>query len=225
MAEWMQTSSNAVKSLKELHTNLLSELENLHKSLHELSGKLDTLHTSETELQDRIKNTTTAFSAVNQPATTPVLLSVTAIVDELLDSDWQKSNLIIYVLPEPTGSTPAEHRSSDDVYFSRLVNSEFNIDNIEFSKSFCLGKCVERKRRPLLIMLMDNYVRSQMLRNSKNLCKSSIYQNVFISPDLSPKESESNKISHQELRHHKEAGEANLIIRCGRIVQNGTISK
>ena len=73
MAECMQTSSNAVKSLKESHTNLLSELENLHKSLHELSGKLDTLHASETKLQDCIKNTTTALSAVNQPATTPAL--------------------------------------------------------------------------------------------------------------------------------------------------------
>ena len=75
------------KSLKESHTNLLSELENLHKSLHELSGKLDTLHTSETELQDRIKNSTTVLSAVNRPATTPALLSATAIVDEYLDRE------------------------------------------------------------------------------------------------------------------------------------------
>ena len=115
MAEWMQTSSNAVKSLRESHTNLLSELEDLHKSLHELSGKFDTLYTSETELQDRIKNTTTALSVVNQPDTTPALLSATVIVDEYLDHDRRKSNLIIYGLPEPTGSTPAERRSSDDV--------------------------------------------------------------------------------------------------------------
>ena len=44
------------------------------------------------------------------------------------------------------------------------------------------------------------------------------YQNVFISPDLSPKERASNKILRQELRLRKEAGEANLIIRCGKIV-------
>ena len=43
------------------------------------------------------------------------------------------------------------------------------------------------------------------------------YQNVFISPDLSPKEMAFNKILHQELRHCKEVGEANLIIRCGKI--------
>ena len=82
------------------------------------------MHASGTELQDRIKNTTTTLSAVNKPATTPALLSATAIVDECLDRDQQQSNLIIYGLPEPTGSTPAERRSSDHVYYPRMVNSD-----------------------------------------------------------------------------------------------------
>ena len=71
---------------------------------------------------------------------------------------------------------------------------------------------------------MDNYVRSRILRNSKNLRKSSIYQNVFTSPDLLSKVRESNKILHQELRSCKEAGEANLIIKCGRIVTKQVVS-
>ena len=218
MAEWMQTSSNVAKSLKESHTNLLSELENLHKSLRELSGKLDTLHTSETELQDRIKNTTTALSAVNLPATTQTSPSATAIVDEYLDRKRRKSNLIIYGLPEPTGSTPTERRSYDDANFSSIVNTEFQIDTIEISKSFRLAKRVEGKNRPLLITLMDNNIRNRILRNAKDLQKSSTYSKVFISPDLSPKERASNKILRQELRRRKEAGEANLIIRHGKIV-------
>ena len=45
-----------------------------------------------------------------------------------------------------------------------------------------------------------------------------IYQNVFSSPDLSPKEMASNKILYQELRRRKEAGEANFISRRGKIV-------
>ena len=125
--------------------------------------------------------------------------------------------MIIYGLPEPTGSTPAECRSNDDVYFSSLVNSEFNIHTVEISESFRLGKCAEGKRRPLLITVMDDHVRSQIL---KNLCKSSTYQNVFILLDLSPKERASNKTLHQELRRRKlkEASETNLIIRHGKIV-------
>ena len=145
MAEKMQTSSNAAKSLKESHMHLLSELENLDKSLLELSGKLDILHTGETELLDCIKNNTTVLFTVNQPTTTSALSSATAIVDEYLDREQQKSNLIIYGLPEPTGFIPTERRSNDDVYFFSLVNSEFNIDTTEISISFHLGKQVEGK--------------------------------------------------------------------------------
>ena len=106
--------------------------------------------------------------------------SAIATVDEYLDHEWHKSNLIIYGLPEPTGSTPTEHRSNNDVYFSSLVNSEFKIDTIEISKSFHLGKRVEGKRRPPLITLMDNNIKSRILRNAKS---ASAYQSVFISPD------------------------------------------
>jgi len=62
------------------------------------------------------------------------------------------------------------------------------------------------------------------LRNAKNLCKSNTYQNVFISPDLSPKEREFNKLLYQELKHRKEASKVNLIIRCGKIVPKQTNS-
>ena len=162
--------------------------------------------------------TVTALSAVNLPATTQTSPSATAIVDEYLDRERRKSNLIIYGLPEPTGSTPTERRSYDDANFSSIVNTEFQIDTIEISKSFRLGKRVEGKNRPLLITLMDNNIRNRILRNAKNLQKSSTYSKVFISPDLSPKERASNKILRQELRRRKEAGEANLIIRRGKIV-------
>ena len=67
---------------------------------------------------------------------------------------------------------------------------------------------------------MDDHVSSRILGNAKNLRKSSTYQNVFISLDLSPKERASNKTLHQELRRRKlkEASETNLIIRRGKIV-------
>ena len=45
----------------------------------------------------------------------------------------------------------------------------------------------------------------------------------FISPDLSPKERASNKFIHQELRHCKKAGEANLIIRHGKILSKQVV--
>ena len=56
------------------------------------------------------------------------------------------------------------------------------------------------------------------MRDAKTVRSSNTYQNVFTSPDLTPKERETNKLLHQELKCHKEAGESDLIIRRGKIV-------
>ena len=56
------------------------------------------------------------------------------------------------------------------------------------------------------------------MRNTKTLRNSSSYQNVYVSPDLTPKEREINKCIRQELRRRKEAGEPDLIIKRGKIV-------
>ena len=167
--------------MKETHTHFLSECESLRKSVLELSGKLDALHSSEVELQNHIKDTTTALSAVGLPTTPPNTSNAADIVDELLDHERRKSNLIIYGAPEPAGSTFTECRSNDNAYLSSLLSTEFKIDTVEISKSSRLGKQIEGKTRPLLITLTENKTRSSILRNAKNLHKSSTYQNVFIS--------------------------------------------
>jgi len=128
--------------MKETHTHFLSECESLRKSVLELSGKLDALHSSEVELQNHIKDTTTALSAVSLPTTPPNTSNAADIVDELLDCERRKSNLIIYGTPEPAGSTSTstEYRSNDNTYLSGLLSIEFKIDTVEISRSSHLGK-------------------------------------------------------------------------------------
>ena len=178
LAEWMHTSSSVITSLKESHSKFLLEYENLRKNLTDLSGKLDTLQSSETELHNHIKDTTTALSTMKPLPNVPASFNTTDIVDEYLDRERRKSNLIIYGIPESTGSTPDERKSSDNSYFTDLVHSEFKLDTVEITKSARLGKRIEGKARPLLITLMDSYVRGHILRNAKTLRNSSSYQNV-----------------------------------------------
>ena len=63
--------------------------------------------------------------------------------------------------------------------------------------------------------LTNSSARGQILKSAKT---SNTYKQVYISPDLTPKEREANKCLHTELHRRKEAGETNLIIRCGEIV-------
>ena len=71
-----------IKLLKESHSKLLVEHENLDKNLADQSNKLDNLKSSETVLQNHIKDTTTALSTVNLPAATPVATNLTDMVKE-----------------------------------------------------------------------------------------------------------------------------------------------
>ena len=222
IAEWTHTSSSIITSLKESHSKLSTEYEDLRKNLSDLSSKLDTLQSSESELQNHIKDTTTALSSVKMPLVAPTTSNATDIVDEYLDCERRKPNLIIYGIPESSGSTPDERKLNDKTYFTDLVHSEFKLDNIEITKFVRLGKQIEGKIRPLLVTLMDSYVRGHLLRNAKTLRNSSSHQNVYISPDLTPKEREINKLLREQLRRRKEAGESDLIIRRGKIVSKLT---
>ena len=115
------------------------ECENLHKRLTDLSNRLDNLQSSETELRNRIKDTTTALSTVKLPHITLASSSATDAVNEYLNHERRKYNLIIYGIPESAGSTE-ECKQNDNIYISDLVHSEFKMDTIEITKCIRLGK-------------------------------------------------------------------------------------
>ena len=128
-----------------------------------LSSKLDTLQSSKSELQNHIKDTTTALSSVKMPLIAPTTFNATDIVDEYLDREQRKPNLIIYGIPESSDSILDERKLNDNTYFTDLVHSEFKLDNIEITKLVCLGKQIEGKIRLLLVTLTDSYVRGHLL--------------------------------------------------------------
>ena len=105
LAEWMHTSSSIITSSKESHSKFLLEYENLHNNPTDLSGKLDTLQSGEIELHNHSKDTYYYCSLNNEaPPNAPASFNATDIVDEYLDCERHKSNLIIYGIPESTGS-------------------------------------------------------------------------------------------------------------------------
>ena len=106
--------------------------------------------------------------------------------------------------------------------FRQLVSSEFKIDDICIGKVTRLGKLVGEKPGPLLVTLGDSSARRNILRNVKTLRNSSSYKKVFINPDLTPKERVANKQILEELRHRRQQGEVNLIIRRNKIVSKQT---
>ena len=69
-----------------------------------------------------------------------------------------------------------------------------------------------------MVTLGDVSSKKNILKQATKLHNSTSWSNVFISPDLIPKEREVNKRLREELKSRKEAGEKNLMIRRGKIV-------
>ena len=212
--------SNNTESLQ---PSLLSEHQSLHDSVSALSEKINHLCTNNDQLQNQLTPTVSSLSEQAHTASHASPNTFNAI-DEYMDRERRKLNLIIYGLPETSTPTGSACHSADLNSIQELVRSEFNITSLETTKCFRLGK-QSNKPRPLLISLTDNSIRRQILRNAKTLWNSNSHKNVFISPDLTPQERATNKQLRTELQRCKASGEINLIIKRGQIISKQPLSK
>ena len=212
--------------IDDLNRSVSSGYENIYKAITDLSTKIDNLNSSESELQKSIAETATALSTVHSSApnnadiapSSPASVHIVDALDEYMDRERRRHNLVIYGMPESSNSTSAELGTDDQSRFSGLVRSQFNIENINISKVIRIGRSTNNKPRPLLVTLLDDSSRRYILQNAKSLRNNSTYNNVYISPDLTPKEREINRQLHTELKRRKQAGETNLMIKRGKII-------
>ena len=61
-------------------------------------------------------------------------------MNEYFNRESRKQNLVIYGLPESEGSDTSDQNMSDANAFSRLVSSQFKIENINIAKNDSFGK-------------------------------------------------------------------------------------
>ena len=74
------------------------------------------------------------------------------------------------------------------------------------------------KPRLLLVELGDVSTKRIILKQATKLRKSSTWSNIYISPDLTPKERSQNKLLRDELKTQRSAGEKDIYIKRGKIV-------
>ena len=69
-----------------------------------------------------------------------------------------------------------------------IVHTELNLRDVKLTKAIRLGKKQENRSRLMLVSLEDATVRGTILENARKLRTSDTWGNVYISPDLTPKE-------------------------------------
>ena len=138
-------------------------------------------------------------------------------LDDHLDKERRKANLVIHNLPEQGGSTLMERSEKDIALFSTMIKDVMKL-HATSSKSFRVGKKQQERPRLLIITLDNPACKHDILRGAPQLRNSGKYDKIYITPDLTLKEREAGRKLREELASRKRAGEENLAIRGGKII-------
>ena len=143
--------------------------------------------------------------------------ALTGALDDYMDKERRKGNVVVHNLPEQEGDSLVEKANKDATLFKEMIREEMKL-NVNVQKSFRVGKKIPGKPRLLIISLELPSAKQDILRMAPLLRHSERYVNIYITPDLTRKERDASKKLREELASRKRAGETNLTIRAGKIV-------
>ena len=124
-------------------------------------------------------------------------------IEEFSEREHCKCNVIAFNLKESTTA------NADKDSFIELCCTGLKL----VAKLFWLRKAAPDKIRPLLITTAMVDSKMNMLKSTHQLRSIDQYENIYISPDRTRQERESFKKLQAELKHRKDDGEPNLIVR------------
>ena len=140
-------------------------------------------------------------------------------LEEWKDEEKRKLNIILYNAPEELDCPDNDRTKTLDLV--RLVLGESGESKIE--KIVRLGRATPNTSRPICIQFRDTETKRTVISKAYKL-KDSIFRHVAIARDLTPKQRVEQKIVYEEMKRRKLAGETDLVIRRGEIVNKSSIT-
>ena len=129
---------------------------------------------------------------------------------------------MIRSLPE---ATEGGNKADNNLFKSLCSVLDLEVQTFTVTR---IGKKSEGKSRLLLVRLSDLTTKQQILSKSAQLRSKTTWRKVYVNPDLTKFKRETQKLLRDELKAHRDKGEADLIIRGNRIVKrrvNGNVSR
>ena len=220
-----QVSLNDIKILIETSktevVNLVkkenAKLENL---IITLSKRLDDLETKNSFLESRCKILEEKCDSF--PIDGPHMEEMfEEVVTEAMERQRRRKCLIVSGLPEHTQGSAVERRAHDIESLKSLA-AEAGVDNLEPEEVVRIGRITSSRPRLLRFKCKTVNEKFTLLKKSMNLRHNSTFSRVFINPDMTRFQRETNKKLRKELRSRREAGEKVLIHR-GRITREADV--
>lgn len=198
------------------------ETEKLNKALTRLSEKVASLESRLDAFDAKQKKQEMEINAIKESLKDLKPVDNKVLFEEICNETterWRKRQfLIVSGISEHTSGDLEERRGNDKEKLE-LLAQEMGVDDLDLHPSEVsrVGRLDPSRPRLLRFKCNNADTRRQLLRNSKDLRKSSEFQGVYINPDLTHFQRKRNAELRKEVRQRREDGE-NVGIRRGHIV-------
>ena len=186
------------------------------------SGKLDGMAEKIDSLTNTVLRMEAAMVQKEQNIEAIIEEKVTKYLDEQRDRERRQLNLVLHNIAEDD-SEEIEDRKKHDLSMAGKVLDYLSVEEAVISKPLRLGrKREDGKPRLLKVEVGSITKKKEALSKAKQLkddCKEVGLINVYLTPDLSPQQRETNFRLRRELKERREQGEVDLVIRGEEIVK------
>ena len=161
-----------------------------------------------------------------------VVHNVRSELDERANIDRRKYNVVVFNVEEskitesknaPSAWYTKELKNADTEKFAEILSESMKVHfkppTNEIKDIIRLGTKKSGSARPLKVTFSNIDIKREVLSKSK-LLNAGKHKNVFINPDLTPKQREQDRKLRIELKERRDAGEKDAQIKRGKIVTN-----
>ena len=145
-----------------------------------------------------------------------------SIASEMRQRELKRNNLIIVGLPEGVDGSVSDRRQNDMTKCAEIFEVLGSSD-VVIEKSMRVGKVRSDNKRLLRVTLTNEAQKYELLKQSRTLRGSAKFKEIFIQPDLTYAQRQTDFHLRRELRSRRENGE-DVIIHKGKIVERGSQS-
>ena len=191
----------SVKSLTSEIQQLQTCVKSLETRVLKIENSITFLRESQQRADTEIKNIKVAINDLRSSKGN----LMKEILDEVEQREQRRDNVMIFGLPERVDGSLEQRKQHDKNALANLF-SELDL-SMTASDIQRVGRMSSGNARPVRVRLADRSLKPQLLRQSKNLRKSSMFKQVYIHCDLTKVQQHERLQLRKELKERRAAGE------------------
>ena len=211
-------NSKAIEVLL-LVQNMKTEHEKLRSDVAELKTKVDDIQNVKgdfgVKVREVVKEEVSEISEINQRSSNIVVKWVEEL-DDGKENEYRKKN---------RDKLGIQNISTEKELGEHIINNVLQLNNVNVVSAERIGNFKEEDgfKRHLRVSLENKRSRNYILRNAKKLKDHADWKDVYISPDLTKKQQESERNLRDELIRRRQSGEQNIMIKNGKIIDASAV--